>query len=133
MKNILNNFSSSGNGPTVQNNMNSNDKKENCNAGSKNSSSSDNQKNYSKNTNTGNNSTASGIPEFDLDTILKLKSIMDSLNSKNDDPRSNLLLSLKPYLTDSKKEKVDQYIKFLNLARVIDALNPMGGDKNKNV
>jgi len=50
-------------------------------------------------------------PEFDLNLFLKLKSVMDGMNSSSDDPRSNLLLSLKPYLKPSRKEKVDQYIR----------------------
>lgn len=34
---------------------------------------------------------------LDMNTILKMKSIMESMNNKND-PRANLLYSLKPYL-----------------------------------
>ena len=39
---------------------------------------------------------------FDMNTIMKMKSIMENMNNKND-PRANLLYSLKPYLRDSKK------------------------------
>ena len=52
-----------------------------------------------------------------MNTILKMKSIMEKLNSK-DEPRSNLLYSLKPYLRESKKEKLDQYANLLNIAKL---------------
>ena len=74
----------------------------------------------------------SSIPDFDLNTILKIKKIMDSINSEENDARANLLLSLKPYIADHKKEKIDQYIKFLHLAKVFEMFNPLGGDIKKD-
>lgn len=62
---------------------------------------------------------------------MKMKSIIDKMNIK-DDPRSNLLESLKPYLQESRKSKVDQYIQLMNISRVIDVFPFMGGD-SKNV
>lgn len=106
LKNILNNFSSSNE-----------------------SSDSSESSNYEKKSN---DSNSQKTPEFDINTILKIKTIMDSLNSSADDPRSNLLLSLKPYLGETKKEKIDQYVKFLHFAKVLELLNPMGGDNVKN-
>lgn len=64
---------------------------------------------------------------IDFETILKFKTIMDKMNSK-DDPRSKLLVSLKPYLKDSRKSKVDQYIQFLNMSKVIDVFSKQNGD-----
>ena len=69
---------------------------------------------------------------IDIETILKMKKIMDSFNNSENDSRSNLLLSLKPYLADNKKQKIDQYVKFLNLAKVIELMNPLGGDSKQN-
>ena len=66
---------------------------------------------------------------IDMNTILKFKQIMDNINSNKDDPRSNLLLSLKPYLKQSRKDKVDQYIQLFNMSNVIENLKPMGGEK----
>lgn len=73
----------------------------------------------SENTNTQNSSNSGGFDfnNIDMNTILKMKSIMEKLNSK-DDPRSNLLYSLKPYLRESKKEKLDQYANLLNIAKL---------------
>ncbi len=63
---------------------------------------------------------------LDIGTIMKMKSIMEKLNSKKNDPRSNLLLSLKPYLKPSRKEKVDQYIQLFAMTDVLDSLNMVG-------
>lgn len=68
---------------------------------------------------------------FDFETILKMKSIIDKMNAK-DDPRSNLLQSLKPYLNENRRSKIDQYVQLMNLSRVMDVFPFMGGD-NKNV
>lgn len=68
---------------------------------------------------------------IDMGTIMKMKNIMDKLNSKKNDPRSNLLLSLKPYLKPSRKEKVDQYIQLFAMTDVLESLNMSGGDNKK--
>lgn len=59
---------------------------------------------------------------FDINTILKIKEIMSSMNNQNG-PRNQLLHSLKPYLEDTKKEKLEQYIKIANLLSVLDSLD----------
>ena len=51
---------------------------------------------------------------LDIDTILKIKDILSKLN------RNNLLLALKPYLENDKKEKLEQYIKIANLLSVLE-------------
>lgn len=70
---------------------------------------------------------------FDIDTMLKMKSIIDSINANQNDPRSTLLNSLKPYLKPSRKEKVDQYIKLFNMGKIIEIINPLGGEKKNDV
>ena len=64
---------------------------------------------------------------IDMNTILKMKSIMEKMNSSND-PRSNLLYSLKPYLREERKGKVDQYANLLNFAKIAELLK---NDNNK--
>lgn len=71
-----------------------------------------------------------GNAGIDFETIMKMKTIIDKMNTK-DDPRSNLLQSLKPYLKDSRKSKVDQYIQLMNMSKVMDVFPFMGGDKKK--
>ena len=67
---------------------------------------------------------------IDIETIMRMKTIIDKMNTK-DDPRSNLLQSLKPYLKESRKSKVDQYIQLMNMSKVMDVFPFMGGDKSK--
>ena len=67
---------------------------------------------------------------IDMETIIKMKNIIEKMNNKND-PRSNLLKSLKPYLNDTRKDKVDQYIELLNMSKAMDIFPFMnGGIKN---
>ena len=75
-----------------------------------------------------NNSSTSNI---DFETIMKMKTIIDKMNVK-DDPRSNLLLSLKPYLKESRREKLDQYIQLMNISKALDFFPFLGGEKQKN-
>ncbi|MGN1301130.1 MAG: hypothetical protein ACI4U9_01175 [Clostridia bacterium] len=88
--------------------------------------------NYSENTSNNNtqNTNNSGFGNIDFETIMKMKTIIDKMNIK-DDPRSNLLESLKPYLKESRRSKVDQYIQLMNISRVMEVFPFMGGD-NKN-
>lgn len=67
---------------------------------------------------------------IDMNTILKMKNIMDNMNKK-DDPRANLLHSLKPYLRDSRKDKLDQYVNLLNISKIADIMNNNKENKNE--
>ena len=69
---------------------------------------------------------------FDINTMMKMKNIMDKMNSSRNDPRSNWLQSLKPYLNETKKDKIDNYVKFLQFAKIIEVMNPLGGDEVKD-
>ena len=77
-------------------------------------------------------SSSSGF-DIDIGMIMKMKSIMDSMKNQKDDPRANLLLSLKPYLKESRKDKVDQYIKLFSMSKVLEVLNPLGGDNKHDL
>ena len=107
VKEMFNNFSSNSNGS--------------------NNSSSNANEDSSEDTSSNSSNSFSGI---DFETILKMKSIMEKMNSK-DDPRANLLLSLKPYLKESRKNKVEQYIKLFNMSKVIDVFGGMGGENKR--
>ena len=85
-----------------------------------------NKQNTSQNSNSGNSNNFN----LDLNTIMKMKSIMENMNSKND-PRANLLYSLKPYLRDSKKEKLDQYVNMLNVYKIAEIMNQNNNKDNK--
>ena len=87
--------------------------------GSNNNTSQDNS-NGSKDSNT--------APEIDINTILKMKQVMEAMNSNKDDPRANLLLSLKPYLKKSRQDKVEQYVKLFGIGKAFEAFGSLGGD-----
>lgn len=76
------------------------------------------------------NSSQNGNFNLDINTIIKMKSIMENMNNKND-PRANLLYSLKPYLRDSKKDKLDQYVNLLNVSKIAEFMNQNNNTDNK--
>lgn len=90
----------------------------------------DNMMSIFNNSNANNNSKPSSSPDIDIDTILKMKSVIDKMNTKNDDPRSKLLQSLRPYLRETRQGKLDQYIQLMNMSKIIDILPFIGGDNN---
>lgn len=68
---------------------------------------------------------------IDIETILKMKTIIDSVNKK-DDPRANLLYSLKPYLRESRKKQLDQYVNLLNMTKIADIMRNDNDNKENN-
>lgn len=62
---------------------------------------------------------------FDITTMMKIKQMMDTLNSKSDDDLTNLLYAIKPYLRNEKKEKIDEYIKLLRMGKMAELFNKM--------
>ena len=76
------------------------------------------------------NPSQNGNFNLDMNTIMKMKSIMENMNNKND-PRANLLYSLKPYLRDSKKDKLDQYVNLLNVSKIAEMMNQNNNDNKK--
>ena len=69
--------------------------------------------------------------KIDMNTMLKMKSVMEKMN-QTADPRSNLLQSLKPYLRDEKKSKLDQYANILNMANIIELFNQNNGKEKSS-
>lgn len=64
-------------------------------------------------------------PAIDTDSmeqIVQLKNIMDSVTKNRNDPRSNLLMSLKPYMRDGRKRSIDSAVRFLGLANLTKML-----------
>lgn len=84
-----------------------------------------------KKVNNSNNSSGQ-ISNLDFDTIIKIKKILENINDKND-PRTNLLYSLKPYLRENKKNKLDQYVNFLNITKIANIINNEKKENNSDV
>lgn len=69
---------------------------------------------------TSQNSSGSNF-NLDPETLMKMTSVMNAMNQK-DNAGSNLLHSLKPYLRDSRKDKLDQYANLLNITKIADVM-----------
>ena len=76
-----------------------------------------------------NNTTSDNNSMPDMETIMKIMKVMNSANDSS--PSKNLLISLKPFLNDTRKEKVDQYIKLMGITKFIEIFNELGGKKNE--
>ena len=118
-KSIVSNFQKS----NSNNNYNPNPKQTN-----------NNQKNYNTYSQMNNRQTSSSnsnnsMPDIDMATLMKMQSIMSKMKSSDNDDMSRLLLSLKPYLRDEKKDKIDEYIKLIKLGRLTQVIESLGGDK----
>ena len=87
----------------------------NTNTDAKNSDSSFNTTSNTSNKNVSNSTF--NLENLDIETIMKIKSIMETLNASNDQD-SNLLYSLKPYLRKSRQAKLDQYINILKISQI---------------
>ena len=53
-----------------------------------------------------------------IDQIMQIKSIMDSMTTNRNDPRTNLLMSLKPYMRSGRQRSIDSAIRLLGLTNV---------------
>lgn len=113
IKNILNNMNNS-NGTSTNTNSNT--------------SSNDATDESSEKNNSSTSTTNNPFENFDMNTFFKMQQIMNSMNDTKNDSRANLLRSLKPYLKESRKNKVDQYIQLMKMGKIFEIMNPLGGD-----
>lgn len=102
-----------------------------------NSNSQNNGQNNNNPNNSQNDSGQNSIPNFDLNnidmnTIMKISSAFGNMNKNKNDPRTNLLNSLKPYLRDNKKEKLDSYVNLLNMSKIAEVLKNTNINKENN-
>lgn len=85
----------------------------------------------SSSSNNSSKSTSNNNFNLDPETIMKMGSIINAINQK-DSTSSNLLYSLKPYLRDSRKDKLDQYANLLNVTKIAEVLKNDKKENNKN-
>lgn len=136
IKNIISNIASNSNNQNNTNNNNNQNKTANNKNYNTDNYSSNNKHNDDISSDSRSNNSSfneKSAPDIDIGMILKMKQIMDSMKSNKDDPRANLLLSLKPYLKNSRQEKVEQYIKLFNMSKVFEVINPLGGDTKNGI
>lgn len=102
-----------------------------------------NQNNNTNNYNTSNNQNSNNtqnqetnnfdLSGIDMNTIMKMSSVLGKMKNSKDDPRTNLLNSLKPYLRDSKKGKLDNYMNLLNITKIAEIMKDNNKENNNNV
>ena len=61
---------------------------------------------------------ASDSPTITPEMIMAAQSLMNKLSASGDDDRTKLLMSLKPYMSGTRKSTIDSAIKMLNLAQM---------------
>ena len=77
-----------------------------------------------------NNTNNFDFSKIDMNTVMKMTSVINKMNSTND-PRTNLLNSLKPYLREERKGKLEQYVNFMNVAKLAELFNSENQSKEK--
>ncbi len=90
------------------------------------------QEDYSQNVNS-DSSNNFDFSNIDMDTIMKFSSVFGKMKNSKNDPRANLLNSLKPYLRDEKKGKIDQYMNLLNVSKIAEIMKDNNKENNNNV
>ena len=80
------------------------------------------------NSNSDKNTNEQNQNNVDIDTLLKIKTIFEKLNS-NTSKNVNLLIALKPFLRKTRKDKIDDYIQMLKIAEITKEFGFLGGDK----
>lgn len=73
-------------------------------------------------------SASSPFMNLDMETLMRFGKIFSSMNKE--DPRKNLLLSLKPFLRNNRQKNVDTYIFVLGILNVLDSFNNEGSGFN---
>ena len=66
------------------------------------------------------NNSVSDTPSITPEMLMMAQKIMSRIQSSGDDDRTKLLLSLKPYMNDSRQSTIDSAIKLLQLAEMSD-------------
>lgn len=69
-----------------------------------------------------------GMSSFNMpspDNFAMMRNVMEALQ-RHDDPRSQLLLALKPYLSSSRSAKIDKAIMLLSLGKIPSIMKFMG-------
>lgn len=128
---MLQNFSK-----MLSNQTNSNQNQEESTNSSNNYKSNNNfnsNSNFNSNENTTTSNNNFDFSNIDMNTIMKMSSVLGKMNNSKDDPRANLLNSLKPYLRDTKKGKLDNYMNLLNVSKIAEIMKDTNKENNNNV
>ncbi len=63
-------------------------------------------------------SSDTGFNADSLNQVMQLKSIVESMTNNRNDPRTNLLMSLRPYMRTGRQHSIDSAVKLLGLTNL---------------
>ena len=89
---------------------------------SDNSDTADNDKNKKMPSFSSEGKNPASLSDEGLEFLGKIKNIIDEMGFAND-PRSNLLMSLRPYMRETRQKSIDNAVKILNLSRFSGLFN----------
>jgi len=105
----------------ILNNLNLNEQKKDNKKDSNNFNISDILNNFNLSGLLGNNDSG-----FDINSVMKIQKILSAMG--RDDPRKNLLISLKPFLRKSRQEKINEYLTYLTIGSALGIFDDKGSD-----
>ena len=117
-------------------NMNANNNIKNHNNNSSSSSNSNNANENSSSFDNGNMMNKQGSQNYhnynnDKNSGIDLNAIISNTNfNQESDDISNLLKALKPYMSNAKKEKIDEYIKLVQIGKAAKLFNELNNNNN---
>ena len=68
----------------------------------------------------------SGIPNISPGEIAGIMKMMNLLKQENNDTRANLLLSIRPHLSEHRQKRVDDAVKLLRLIQILPMVKELG-------
>lgn len=58
-----------------------------------------------------------------IEYLMQMKDLLNKITSGRDDPRSRLLLSLRPYMSEGRKKSIDSAVRLLGLTKLAELFN----------
>lgn len=65
-------------------------------------------------------------PLGDVENIMKIKNLMEGINSNRNEPQTNFLQALKPFLKKERRDKIDQASKLLSISKALKMFKNLG-------
>lgn len=132
---MLSNQNNTNNQQSQNQQQNNNNNNNNFNSTPNNNPNNNFNNSQASNTNENNSNPANNFDfsNIDMNTIMKMTSVLGKMNNNQNDPRANLLNSLKPYLRDSKKGQLDNYMNLLNVSKIAEIMKENNKENNNNV
>lgn len=68
---------------------------------------------------------SANVPDINnsgLNEIMQLRSMIESMTSGRNDPRTNLLRALRPYMREERKQSIDSAVRLMGIANIIKML-----------